>query len=36
MEFKDMDELKMYRQDLDDLIAELGPEGKATPKPIEG
>jgi hypothetical protein len=36
MEFKDMDELKMYRQDLEDLIAELGPEGTATPKPIEG
>jgi hypothetical protein len=36
MEFKDMDELKMYRQDLEDLIAELGPEGKATPKSIEG
>ena len=36
MEFKDMDELKMYWQDLEDLIAELGPEGKATPKSIEG
>ena len=36
MAFKDMDELKMYRQDLEDLIAELGPEGKATPKSIEG
>ena len=36
MAFKDMDELKMYRQDLEHLIAELGPEGKATPKSIEG
>jgi hypothetical protein len=35
MEFKDMDEMITYQQDLEDLIAELGPEGKPTPQPTE-
>ncbi|PMD60026.1 uncharacterized protein K444DRAFT_629870 [Hyaloscypha bicolor E] len=35
MEFKDMDEMITYQQDLEDLIAELGPEGKTTPQPTE-
>jgi hypothetical protein len=35
MEFKDMDEMIIYQQDLGDLIAELGPEGKTTPQPTK-
>lgn len=35
MEFKDMDEMKKYLQDLEDLIAKLGPEGEKTLKLLE-
>ncbi len=35
MAFKSADEMKIYLQDLVDLLAELGPEGKSTLKPSE-